>query len=635
MTMFDPLAGLDWGIKAPGPWITYFFAPEGEAMLPEKEEVLTVGWNEYEKAQVRAALDTFSQITNLRFGEVAFDEEGEPEASPMLVLSLMDMQDASLLGSCEPLGKAEPAIARFNVGGVTWSREAGGALEQGGDAFQTLIHEFGHGLGLSHPHDTGLNGDSPIFPGVVDSKGERGYGEYDLNQSVWTMMSYVRGWPTGPNGVLDTDDYGLGKTPMAFDIAVLQAKYGANMQWATGDDVYELADEDTTGTGYSAIWDAGGSDTIRYGGARDAVIDLNAATLRWEVGGAGWVSYVDGVHGGVTVAHGVVIENASSGAGDDLLRGNAADNRLAGGLGDDVIEGGAGRDTAVFGVTLAEQGGEWQVAEGGHVLSGAEGRDVLRGIEVFAFADGSIALDDGNALVDDLTYALANRDVWAARIDANAHYAAHGWREGRDPNAFFSTRGYLAANADLAAAGINPLDHYAAHGWQEGRAASASFDSRVYLERNADVKAAGVNPLEHFLAHGLAEGRAIFDAVGSAIAEGFDATYYLLANPDVAAAGMPAAQHWKDYGAAEGRNPNGWFDSTAYRQANADVAQAGLDPLAHYMRWGWLEGRAAGPDFDTARYLAANADVAAAGINPLQHFLTQGIHEGRDAFALA
>jgi hypothetical protein len=54
-------------------------------------------------------------------------------------------------------------------------------------------------------------------------------------------------------------------------------------------------------------------------------------------------------------------------------------------------------------------------------------------------------------------------------IDAAAHYAEHGWREGKDPNPDFSTAWYLAANPDVAAVGINPLVHYLEHGRIERR----------------------------------------------------------------------------------------------------------------------------------------------------------------------
>ena len=67
---------------------------------------------------------------------------------------------------------------------------------------------------------------------------------------------------------------------------------------------------------------------------------------------------------------------------------------------------------------------------------------------------------DGSPLVDDLFYLARNKDVLAAGQDADAHYAAYGAAEGRDPNAYFSTKGYLATYTDVAKAGLNPLSHY-------------------------------------------------------------------------------------------------------------------------------------------------------------------------------
>ena len=43
------------------------------------------------------------------------------------------------------------------------------------------------------------------------------------------------------------------------------------------------------------------------------------------------MSYANGIYGGFTIANGVTIENAISGAGDDTLIGNAANNMLSGG----------------------------------------------------------------------------------------------------------------------------------------------------------------------------------------------------------------------------------------------------------------------------------------------------------------
>lgn len=54
-------------------------------------------------------------------------------------------------------------------------------------------------------------------------------------------------------------------------------------------------------------------------------------------------------------------------------------------------------------------------------------------------------------------------------FDAAEHYLNIGWREGKNPSAFFSTADYLEKNPDVAAAGLNPLLHFEKHGVKEGR----------------------------------------------------------------------------------------------------------------------------------------------------------------------
>jgi hypothetical protein len=55
--------------------------------------------------------------------------------------------------------------------------------------------------------------------------------------------------------------------------------------------------------------------------------------------------------------------------------------------------------------------------------------------------------------------------------DLATHYMTEGWRQGRNPSAWFDTERYLAANSDVAAAGVNPLVHYLQYGRAEGRLA--------------------------------------------------------------------------------------------------------------------------------------------------------------------
>ncbi|KAB1075684.1 alpha/beta hydrolase family protein [Methylobacterium planeticum] len=274
-------------------------------------------------------------------------------------------------------------------------------------------------------------------------------------------------------------------------------------------------------------------------------------------------------------------------------------------------------------------------------VAGPAWMDSYTGADYLRIVSG--VLGDGKPLVDDVFYYVANPDVFEARVEPEAHYAASGWREGRDPNAYFSTVGYLAAQGDVRAAGLDPLAHYDANGWREGRDPGANFDNELYLRANPDVRAAGLDPLAHFLQSGQAEGRQAYAAIGRAadIGGAFDPEFYLLANPDVARAAIAAGgdaeafalRHFADHGWREGRDPNALFDTSAYLAENPDVARAGINPLTHYDTIGFREGRDPSAAFDTSAYLAAYADVARAGLDPLQHYLQFGALEGRSTFA--
>ncbi|MBK1694384.1 hypothetical protein CKO09_06470 [Chromatium weissei] len=111
--------------------------------------------------------------------------------------------------------------------------------------------------------------------------------------------------------------------------------------------------------------------------------------------------------------------------------------------------------------------------------------------------------------LDDDFYLTTYPDIAASGMNSALHFATFGWKEGRDPNAWFDTDFYLTQNLDVAAAGLNPLEHYWEYGWKEGRNPSAAFNTNAYLSANSDVALAGINPLEHWLFYGEAEGRSL------------------------------------------------------------------------------------------------------------------------------
>src|SRR5205814_2028738 len=136
-------------------------------------------------------------------------------------------------------GYFEPLYGIFNYNSVSWNN-----LQPGGDGFVTLVHEVGHGLGLAHPHDGGNHSDATVFPGVTSPFGD--YGDYGLNQGIWTTMSYNPGWPSEFPSHTNLS-YGWQATPMALDIAAIQTLYGPNTTTALGDNVYTLPTVNSTG----------------------------------------------------------------------------------------------------------------------------------------------------------------------------------------------------------------------------------------------------------------------------------------------------------------------------------------------------------------------------------------------------
>lgn len=383
--------GLLWGDKWTGGAVSYNFFIGAYYFNSDRDFIVDgIGetWFTHEGAAVTRALRAWSAVTNINFQRTS-------TGSQDIAFYNDDLLGALGIADTPSSPNVEYNTVVYNSVDPSWSTL--GALLKGGFGYQTILHEIGHALGLAHPHDTG--GDSTKFPGVSNPFDS---GTYGLNQDVWTIMSYVS-FSTGTDTPV-SNIYGNMAGPMALDIAAIQRIYGADTNYHTGNNIYTLPTINGAGTYYRCIWDAGGIDTISASNATaDVTIDLRWAPLVGSHAG-GYLSSVDGIFGGCTIAKGAQIEHALGGAGDDLIIGNKLANLLSGGEGADSIRGSSGADTL--------RGGG-----GADTLLGGIGRDVF---DFNSLAESGIGADRDQ--IADFSRAQGD-EINLATIDANSNAA--------------------------------------------------------------------------------------------------------------------------------------------------------------------------------------------------------------------
>ncbi|OSP54553.1 M10 family metallopeptidase [Pseudoruegeria sp. SK021] len=230
----------------------------------------------------------------------------------------------------------------------------GGGSLIGRYAWQLLLHETGHALGLKHPHET-LGSATTTLPRAVDGIEN-------------TVMSYRS--VTGQTGLaLTSETWGHVQSPMVLDIAALQKIYGADYATAASDTIYSfdsktgavLRDGTSMGTPGAArtfltLWDGGGTDMFTLTGYDRAVrIDLTpGGGVDLDVAGNAYRARLGtGEYASQHIWFSLLsnndrrgyFENAQGGSGADVIIGNAWNNVLLGGSGNDTLSGGAGNDS--------------------------------------------------------------------------------------------------------------------------------------------------------------------------------------------------------------------------------------------------------------------------------------------------
>ena len=418
---------LDSGYHWEGPVVTFSFpltVPKEWAELhnqPFASPFIPFTTDQQEMAQ--RALELWSDVANITFKEVE-DQDGQ-----------IRFGNSGTVAPSPSDGQA--SSPGEGVGGDVFLNPdvpANFVLEYGGMGFNSMLHEIGHALGLSHPgdYDVDLTGDDP--PNYAQDA------EYYQDSRQYTLMSYFSAAETG------ADHVALAATPLLHDIYAIQDIYGTNLTTRTGDTIYGYnSTADRAAFDFTvnlnpviAIWDAGGIDTLDLSGSfKDAKINLRT----------GGFSDTHGMTGNIAIAYKALIENAVGGDGDDIITGNSAENVLRGGDGDDTIygqqeddyfpEGSDDDDDTLHGekgddVIRADVGNDWlSGGDDADDLDGETGNDTAYGgdgDDVIVGGEGSDTLsgEDGNDVIHGLVPKYQDNTYAAWLEDDDNIYAGAG-----------------------------------------------------------------------------------------------------------------------------------------------------------------------------------------------------------------
>ncbi|MBB1485312.1 matrixin family metalloprotease [Oceanospirillum sediminis] len=288
----------------------------------------------------------------------------------------------------------------------------------GGSPYFTLIHEVGHAMGLKHSFEDGAT-----LPA-------------DEENTSHSVMSYTNVYDSSIEFTLvgnsinsqqvrdhNTTGYSL------YDVMALQAAYGVNSTHNNTDTTYTVKFGTTV---QEVLWDAGGTDLIDASQATGVcTVDLreqtfssidvkDAATQAAEkitemgITSQTFIDFINQQYTNIdnqnelytgemnlAISKGVIIENVTTGSGNDRVQDNSVDNTINTGAGNDTIllteggfdtvDGGTGTDTVQLNIASSAAQVEKQ-NDGSYVVLADNFAAQLTGVENLQFTDTTTTL---------------------------------------------------------------------------------------------------------------------------------------------------------------------------------------------------------------------------------------------------
>ncbi|ATE65006.1 M10 family metallopeptidase C-terminal domain-containing protein [Rhizorhabdus dicambivorans] len=326
-------------------------------------------WSVTEKAAFASTAALWSSVAN-----ISFVETGPSGAQIMLSRGNDDTasggQNRFVPGQTGTtnMGTASRGSIEIDTSVEGFGPLGGAFSEYGGYPYTTLVHEWGHVLGLGHggPYDEGVT-DNAVAYTAFDNRA------YSIMSYLDPPRDFSWGTSRASNGLNYRNDP---TTPMMLDIVAIQRMYGVAVNTPLsggqtygfnsniGGEIGKYFDFTQNSRPIVTIWNKGANNTLDLSGFGTASnVNLNDGSF----------SSVAGLSNNLAIAFGTRIDTAITGSGNDAVAGNNNGNFILGGAGSDSITGGQGNDHLYGGGIVAVAG------DGADNISGGSGNDYIQG----------------------------------------------------------------------------------------------------------------------------------------------------------------------------------------------------------------------------------------------------------------